>query len=65
MRWSVRQIATLLGVESDCDVIPRAIQFDSRQVKKNDLFFAFKGDQVDGHDYVEEAYERGGDRCHR
>lgn len=32
---------------------------DSRSVKPGDLFFALKGDQFDGHDFVEQAFSRG------
>lgn len=35
------------------------IQFDSRKVKKGDIFVAIKGLTVDGHDYIEEAKKRG------
>ncbi|MGQ9603746.1 MAG: UDP-N-acetylmuramoyl-tripeptide--D-alanyl-D-alanine ligase [bacterium] len=33
--------------------------FDSRRVKTGDLFFALKGEQRDGHDFVENAWRRG------
>lgn len=29
--------------------------FDSRKIEENDLFFALKGDKVDGHDFIEQA----------
>lgn len=32
---------------------------DSRRVKPGDLFFAFPGEKVDGHDFLEQAFERG------
>lgn len=32
---------------------------DSREVKPGDLFIAFPGEQVDGHDYVATAFEKG------
>ncbi len=35
------------------------IQTDSRKVKAGDLFVAIKGENFDGHDFVEEAFERG------
>lgn len=35
------------------------IQFDSRKVKKGDIFVAIKGLTVDGHDYIEDAKRRG------
>ena len=33
--------------------------FDSRQVTANSLFIAVKGTQVDGHDYIQKALEKG------
>lgn len=35
------------------------IQFDSRKVKKGDIFVAIKGLTVDGHDYVDEVLKKG------
>ena len=35
------------------------LAIDSRQVKPGDLFVALSGSQVDGHDYVALAFERG------
>lgn len=35
------------------------VVIDSRLVKKDYLFIATKGDRVDGHDYIESAYNQG------
>ena len=43
--------------EKDVDVID--IAFDSRKVAPGTLFFAVKGTQVDGHDYINGAIEKG------
>ena len=32
---------------------------DSRSLKKGDLFCALKGENHDGHDFLNQAYERG------
>jgi UDP-N-acetylmuramoyl-tripeptide--D-alanyl-D-alanine ligase len=37
----------------------RAAVIDSREVIPGTLFFALKGDQVDGHDFLAQAFERG------
>lgn len=34
-------------------------EFDSRRVVQGQIFFAFPGERVDGHDYVNEAYAAG------
>ncbi len=36
-----------------------AIQFDSRQVAEGDLFVAVKGEQADGHNFIEKAIAKG------
>ena len=36
-----------------------AIQFDSRQVSEGDLFVAVKGEQADGHNFIEKAIAKG------
>lgn len=35
------------------------IQFDSRKIKKGDIFVAIKGLTVDGHDYIDEVIKKG------
>ena len=35
------------------------ISIDTRSLQPSDLFFAIKGDNSDGHDYVAKAFERG------
>jgi len=41
------------------DPVIRGLDYDSRRVTAGDLFFAFPGTEVDGHDYLEQALERG------
>lgn len=36
-----------------------SVSIDSRRIKKNQLFIAIKGDNFDGHDFLDEAFERG------
>ncbi len=42
---------------SDCVVT--ALQYDSRKVEPGNCFFAIRGTQSDGHDYIASAIERG------
>lgn len=34
-------------------------QFDSRMIEKNDIFFALRGEKVDGHNYLEDVAKKG------
>ena len=34
------------------------ISFDSSKVKKNNIFFAIKGNKFDGNDYIDEAIKK-------
>ena len=43
----------------DNNVIVEDINYDSRRVTKNSLFFALKGIHTDGHDYIETAIKNG------
>ncbi len=35
------------------------VAYNSKQVERNSVFVAMKGQEVDGHDYIEEAIEKG------
>ena len=35
------------------------ISFDSSKVKKNDVFFAIKGNNIDGNDFIPAAIKKG------
>ena len=35
------------------------ISFDSQRVKKNTIFFAIKGNKVDGNDFIKNAIKKG------
>ena len=49
----------LLEIVGEKDVDVADIAFDSRKVSQGTLFFAVKGTQVDGHDYIYGAIEKG------
>ncbi len=64
MIWSAQDIAKTLessirghGGEQIADIC--GIEIDHRRIKKGDLFIALKGENHDGHDYAELAYEAG------
>jgi UDP-N-acetylmuramoyl-tripeptide--D-alanyl-D-alanine ligase len=41
----------------------RGISIDTRTIKKYDLYIAIKGENFDGHDFVEDAYAKGATVC--
>ncbi|MFC2138165.1 UDP-N-acetylmuramoyl-L-alanyl-D-glutamate--2,6-diaminopimelate ligase [Bacteroidota bacterium] len=54
----------LLGVEidkiiGDTDIGINELQFDSRKVKNNDVFFAIPGTAVDGHKFIDNVINSG------
>ena len=49
----------LLEIRGDKDIDILDISFDSRKVSDGTLFFAVRGTQVDGHDYIEKAIGKG------
>lgn len=46
-------------VEGDLDREIRSITFDSRKVCDGCVFFAVRGTQTDGHEYIDKAVENG------
>jgi UDP-N-acetylmuramoyl-tripeptide--D-alanyl-D-alanine ligase len=61
MKLPLSRIATLISAKSeiDLDAIAQGYSIDSRTVKAGELFFAVKGERMDGHDFVAQALERG------
>jgi UDP-N-acetylmuramoyl-tripeptide--D-alanyl-D-alanine ligase len=61
MKLSLSRIAEFVAATGSFD--PRAIvqgySIDSRTVQPGEVFFAVKGDRLDGHDFVEPALARG------
>ena len=39
------------------------VSINSKTIKKNDLFFAIKGKNTDGHNFINEALQKGAVRC--
>src|SRR5438067_7623643 len=59
---SLAQIATLAGGSisaDDTSVIVSRISTDSRTLKAGELFVPLRGQNFDGHQFVEQAVERG------
>jgi UDP-N-acetylmuramoyl-L-alanyl-D-glutamate--2,6-diaminopimelate ligase len=49
----------LESVKGNTDIPVQSVTFDSRQVSKGTLFVAVKGTQVDGHQFIQQAIEKG------
>ncbi|MCB1180884.1 MAG: UDP-N-acetylmuramoyl-tripeptide--D-alanyl-D-alanine ligase [Chlamydiia bacterium] len=52
-------LAKLLGEKQFSQNLVHGVAIDSRRVKSGDLFFALKGERVDGHDFIHEAASNG------
>lgn len=58
LKQLLRDIECLQTLGS-ADLLIPAIQFDSRLIKKGDLFVAINGHKVDGHDFIDKAIRLG------
>jgi UDP-N-acetylmuramoyl-tripeptide--D-alanyl-D-alanine ligase len=61
MKLSLVRIAEFTAAtgEYEGDAIAQGYSIDSRTIQPGDLFFAVKGERLDGHDYVEQALDKG------
>ncbi len=61
MKLTLGQIADWIHAEGDFDDAAEAVGYsiDSRTIGAGELFFAVKGERMDGHDYVEAALTDG------
>jgi UDP-N-acetylmuramoyl-L-alanyl-D-glutamate--2,6-diaminopimelate ligase len=50
---------TIRSVQGPIDRTIHALRYDSRRVEENDVFFAWKGEKTDGHQYIAEVCDRG------
>jgi UDP-N-acetylmuramoyl-tripeptide--D-alanyl-D-alanine ligase len=61
MKLPLSKIAEFVGAVGDFprEDLARAYSIDSRTIGPGDLFFAVKGERLDGHDFVDAALEKG------
>jgi len=61
MKLPLSKIAEFLAASGDFprDEVAQGYSIDSRSVARGELFFAVKGERLDGHDFVDAALERG------
>ncbi len=57
--YSLRKIADWLGIKCERHLPISSFAIDSREVERGGLFFALKGEKVDGHDYLSEIARKG------
>lgn len=57
--WTARAIAQATGGTASADFTVQGVAFDSREVKKGDLFVAMKGEFADGHAFIDKAIAAG------
>ena len=53
----------LCGENIAADTELGSVVIDSRRVQPGDLFVAYRGENVDGHDYITAALDRGAACC--
>ena len=61
MKLTLARIAEFVSAEGKFarEEVARGYSIDSRSVGSSQLFFAVKGERLDGHDFVEQALEKG------
>jgi UDP-N-acetylmuramoyl-tripeptide--D-alanyl-D-alanine ligase len=61
MKLPLSKVAECLSAsgEFDSSAVAQGYSIDSRTIQAGELFFAVKGERMDGHDYVEQALEKG------
>ena len=57
--WTSAEIAQATGGTASADFAATGVTFDSREVTTGDLFVALKGEASDGHEFLDQASERG------
>ena len=60
---TIKQACDMLHVHNDLtkfeDTIIKGVSIDTRKIEKGNLFVPFKGENVDGHQFVRQAIEKG------
>jgi UDP-N-acetylmuramoyl-tripeptide--D-alanyl-D-alanine ligase len=57
--WSAAEIAAACGGTASHDFQAAGVEMDSRDVKPGDVFVALKGEAMDGHRFIEAAFNKG------
>ena len=57
--WDAKSIAEAVGGTASCDFQVAGVEMDSRDVINGDLFIALKGEAMDGHRFLDKAFQNG------
>ena len=57
--WNTADLITATGGKANGDFICGGVAFDSREIGEGDLFFALKGEESDGHNFIAQAFANG------
>jgi UDP-N-acetylmuramoyl-tripeptide--D-alanyl-D-alanine ligase len=57
--WTSAEIAEATGGTASHDFEAAGVEMDSRDVKPGDVFVALKGEAMDGHKFLPQAFEKG------
>ena len=58
--WQISEICRWLGVAAPgATFLVKGFSIDTRTIAPGEIFFAIKGDSLDGHDYIDQAVEQG------
>lgn len=60
MKKKIEQVAKWLGIKTNFKGIEvTGVSINTRTIKRGDLFVPFRGEKVNGHQYVQQAFEAG------
>lgn len=59
IQMTLKEAASILGLNTDSDTEFQGMSIDTRTLQPGNLFIAIKGTRVDGHDFIEQAYQKG------
>ena len=61
MKKSLQTIAEWLNINDEvtADVMVSGVSINTKTIQPGDLFIPFKGEKVNGHQYVTQAFEKG------
>jgi len=61
--WSAAEIAAATGGVASGDFLVSNVATDSREIIEGGLFFAMRGEAMDGHKFIDTAFGRGAAAC--